>query len=234
MASHWCISTLQRIASDLSLYEGGRRIGVDILDAYQVQLEQVYRELICIEVLGGLSDQATVGIDSVREALRQMRNMLESAEHHHMGYQAPGTCIERRGRPSFHIPRNQLAFLLEKQFTVPHIASILGVSIRTVRRRMSEYDLSVHALYAQLSNRELDDIVRDIQTQFPTCGNRQMQGHLLSCGIRVQQYRVRESQRRIDPSGSILRGLRVIFRRRYEVDGPSALWHIDGNHKLIR
>ena len=35
-----------------------------ILDAYQAQLEQVYCELICIEVLGGLSDQATVGIDS--------------------------------------------------------------------------------------------------------------------------------------------------------------------------
>ena len=194
---------------------------MDILDAYQV-LEQVYRELICIEVLGGLS---------VREALQQMRNMLESAEHHHMGYQSPGTCSERRGRPSFHIPQNQLAFLLEKQFIVP---DILGVSIRTVRRHMSENDLSVHALYAQLSNQELDDIVRDIQTQFPTCGNRQMQGHLLSLGIRVQQYRVRESQRRIDPSGSILQGLRVICRCQYEVYCPSALWHIDRNHKLIR
>ena len=99
---------------------------------------------------------------------------------------------------------------------------------------MTEYDLSVHALNSQLSDRELDDIVRDIQTQFPTCGNRQMQGHLMSRGIRMQQYRVCESQQRIDPSGSVLRRLTVIRRRQYQVDGPSALWHIDGNHKLIR
>ena len=106
---------------------------------------------------------------------------------------------------------------------------------------MTEYDLSVHALNSQLSDRELDDIVRDIQTQFPTCGNHPMQGlsvlmqgHLMSRGIRVQQYRVRESQQRIDHSGSVLRRLTVIRHRQYQVDGPSALWHIDGNHKLIR
>ena len=33
MAAHWCLSTLQRIASDLSIYEDGRRIGLDVLDA---------------------------------------------------------------------------------------------------------------------------------------------------------------------------------------------------------
>ena len=51
---------------------------------------------------------------------------------------------------------------------------------------MSEYGLSVHSLYTQLSDEELDEIVADVQTLFPTCGNRQMQGHLLSRGIRVQ------------------------------------------------
>ena len=234
MATHWCLSTLQRIDSDLSLYEGGRRIGLDVLDAYQVQLEQVYRELMCIELMNGLNDQVLVGVDLVREALRVLQNMVESREHLEMGYCAPVTHTPERGRPPFLIPRNQLAFLLETRFTVPQIAGILGVSVRTIRRRMSEYGLSVHSLYTQLSDQELDEIVSDIQTLFPTCGNRQMQGHLLSRGIRVQQGRVRDSQRRIDPSGSMLRRLRVINRRQYQVDGPLALWHIDGNHKLIR
>ena len=58
---------------------------MDVLDAYQVQLEQVYRELVCVEVLGGLRDQAAVGVDLVREALRQVRNMLEGAERLQMG-----------------------------------------------------------------------------------------------------------------------------------------------------
>ena len=85
-----------------------------------------------------------------------------------------------------------------------------------------------------MSDQELEWVVRDIQDQFPFCGNRQMQGHLLSRGIRVQQSRVRGIQRRVDPAGSILCQLRTINRRQYSVNGPGALWHIDGNHKLIR
>ena len=43
--------------------------------------------------------------------------------------------------------------------------------------------------------------------------------------------------RRVDPGGGVLlRGLemRVINRRHYHVAGHQCLWHIDGNHKLIR
>ena len=56
---------------------------------------------------------------------------------------------------------------------------------------MIEYDLSVHTLYTQLTDQQLVGIVRDIQTQFPTCGNWQMQGHQLANGIRVQQQLIR-------------------------------------------
>lgn len=61
-----------------------------------------------------------------------------------------------------------------------------------------------------------------------------MQAHLLSRGFRLQQHRVRESQRRIDPEGSMLRRLNGIHRREYSVPAPRSLYHIDGNHKLIR
>lgn len=148
--------------------------------------------------------------------------------------QAPLIHEETRGRPRFYVPRDQLACLLEVRFTVPQIAAILGVSIRTVRRRMDEYHPSVCNLYSQLSDHQLDGVVREIQEQFPTCGNHQMQGHLAARGIRVQQWRVREVQRRIDPYGSAMRRLRTINRRQYCVNGPGSLWHIDGNHKLIR
>jgi len=59
--------------------------------------------------------------------------------------------------------------------------------IRTVKRRMSEYEIRVHALYSQLTDQQLDGIVRYIQTQFPTYSNWQMQGHQLASEIRVQQ-----------------------------------------------
>ena len=47
---HWCIGTLQRIVSDLAICDDGRMIEVDVADAYQVQLELVYRELVCVEI----------------------------------------------------------------------------------------------------------------------------------------------------------------------------------------
>ena len=42
--------------------------------------------------------------------------------------------------------------------------------------------------------------------------------------------------RRVNPDGVLLRALelRAVRRRRYQVRGPLSLWHIDGNHKLIR
>ena len=49
---HWCIGTLQRIVSDLTIYmyDDGRMVEVDVANVYQVQLELVYRELVCIEI----------------------------------------------------------------------------------------------------------------------------------------------------------------------------------------
>ncbi|XP_034027541.1 uncharacterized protein LOC117511752 [Thalassophryne amazonica] len=63
-----------------------------------------------------------------------------------------------------------------------------------------------------------------------------MLGHLRARGIKVQRRRVQESMHRIDPQGIIVRTLQLhtVRRRRYSVPGPSSLWHIDGNHKLIR
>ena len=40
------------------------------------------------------------------------------------------------------------------------------------------------------------------------------------------------SQRRVDPEGSIMRRLQAVNRRRYQVPSPRSLWHMDGNHKL--
>lgn len=72
------------------------------------------------------------------------------------------------------------------------------------------YGLSVRALYSTISDVEFDDLVSIIHQQHPTCGNVQMQGHLLSLGHRVQQIRIRETMRRIDPVGTALRRLYVM------------------------
>ncbi|XP_014670828.1 PREDICTED: uncharacterized protein LOC106811640 [Priapulus caudatus] len=39
---------------------------------------------------------------------------------------------------------------------------------------------------------------------------------------------------RVDPAGVALRSQKAIKRRTYAVEAPNSLWHLDGNHKLIR
>ena len=69
---------------------------------------------------------------------------------------------------------------------------------------------------------------------FPDDEYRLVQGHLRSGGYSVQQHRVTLSVARVDPAGMAERWARSIPKRVYRVGGPNALWHIDGNHKLIR
>ena len=68
----------------------------------------------------------------------------------------------------------------------------------------------------------------------PKCGKKYVTVRLRSVGIFVQQERVRESLRRVDPNGVVSRFAAVLHRLVYAVHSPNALWHIDGYHKLIR
>ena len=54
-------------------------------------------------------------------------------------------------------------------------------------------------------------------------------GMLLRLGHRVQQARVRQSLLRIDPVRRVFERIRI-RRRKYNVAGPNALWHHDGQH----
>ena len=49
----------------------------------------------------------------------------------------------RRGRPSFDVKEEQLSFLVENDFKVPKISLMLGVSTRTVERRLSSFGISI-------------------------------------------------------------------------------------------
>ena len=87
-----------------------------------------------------------------------------------------------------------------------------------------------------MNDNELDDIVIGILKAFPNVGYKRMAGLLFARGIRLQQSRIRSAMQRVNPEGCLLRSLElnVLHRRKYQVYGPLALWHIDGNHKLIR
>ena len=222
----YCSITLQRVLR--SFNEQTLEI-----DECIIQLERVYREMVALDLYGEFSVEQHHALDYVKEAIQHVESILDECGDARR-YQAPLLDNQACGRPRFDIPRHQIDTMLEMRFTVPSIAEILGVSIRTVRCRMADYNLSVKSLYSHLTDQQLDGIVQEIQEKFPTCGNRQIQGHLQSHGTRVQQHRVQESQRRVDPAGSVMRQLGSINRRKYHVSGSGALWHIDGHQKKIR
>ena len=59
-------------------------------------------------------------------------------------------------------------------------------------------------------------------------------GYLRSQDIHLPRRRIRECIHRVDPSGVRSRSLRLIQRRTYHAKGANYVWHMDGNHKLIR
>lgn len=172
---------------------------------------------------------ASASISSVIAFLRQWEEMATDS-----GYRAPLQRLGSRGRPRYEISRSQLEYFLLNGFKGPDIAVMLGVSLRTVRRRIEENGLFSTVLQSNISDIELDGVVMEIIRQFPRIGYCRLEGELQRRGILVARSRYRESLRRIDPIGVVQRWGNLCQRRKYRVYGPLALWHIDGNHKLIR
>jgi hypothetical protein len=128
-------------------------------------------------------------------------------------------------------------------------------SSRTIRRRAVEYGIEQpgepvyvevedengqkYRIYAaknptshlsDLTDDELDEIMLYIITAFPAFGRRMIDGHLKYLGHRVSQSRVQASYTRVIGAPQQGFGVRQIERRVYNVAGPNALWHHDGQH----
>ena len=175
--------------------------------------------------------------DEIAELITDTLNKLRTVEElHNNNHASVGLVYSGRpGRPRFEISREQLTYLLRYELSVRSIADVLCVAERTIFRRMREYGLSVGETFSAISNEELDDKVTAILETFPNAGYRRVASQLTSVHkVRVPQARVRETMQRVDPQGVAQRWLRLTPRRQYNVTGPLALWHIDGNHKLIR
>lgn len=142
--------------------------------------------------------------------------------------------LPQRGRPPLNISEQALSGLLEQQFTQVEIGHILGCSAKTVHRRIVEFGLSPLIQYTAISDGELDALVEEFVANFPTAGHETLAGHLSTLGYRIQRCKIRDSLYRVDPWGVEQRSRRLLHRRKYRVPGPNSLWHIDGNHKLVR
>ena len=230
----------------LKLY--GKRILVDVLsqlESYNVRYNQFDNTTFRLDWLLGVLDRVSsptklqdkVVIDGLIAQLQQVKAIMVQLDTDvYVGYCPKKVFSQCRGRPSFHIPKEQMELFLEYNFSLPQISEILGVSLSTISRRLKDYGLSVMQTYSTISNTELDEITQQLVSEFPNCGYRRMTGFLRAQGIHVQQICVREATKRSDAESVLLRSLQLtpISRRAYNVTCPLALWLLDGHHKLIR
>jgi hypothetical protein len=201
----------------------------DQLDAIIFRLEQLASHIIRLCDISLVDDAIQHDVTLAMHYLQQVEE-LQTENSYTVDIFQSG----QRGRPCFDISREQLNYFLSYQFSVPDIAKALGVSQSTISRRMRTYGLSQSQYSPPLSDEELDNKVREVLQEFPNAGYRRVISQLAVAGLRPSQMRVRQTLQRIDPQGVAVRWLRLTPRRQYRVSGPLALWHIDGNHKLIR
>ena len=208
-------------------YEEGRES--ESLDSLIYSVERLYRVLL------GLGTCSTDVLEAIGVSITLLQDLSTSQHVAYVCSYVPDTIIENsRGRPKLNITQEQLEYLLQLGFSCPKIALLLGVGLSTVRRRMADFGLSVKALYSSITDQELDSLVSQIKKNFPNAGFRLMHGHLLHQGHRISQARIREALHRVDPEGVAIRWSSAVQRRKYAVLAPLSLWHLDGNHKLIR
>lgn len=141
---------------------------------------------------GALPPASTLS-QGIIQALQELFGLIRQ----HLDSTAPdtavGSVIGLRGRPRFAVERQQLAEMLQTNLSVPCIAELQGVSVRTIFRRMREFGVSVSELYSSISDEELDNMVTTTKNDMPTAGYWMVKGRLLPMGIRVQWARMAAS-----------------------------------------
>jgi hypothetical protein len=129
-----------------------------------------------------LYDMRSVGL-SDRTEIMKLRTACISFET------LKPTCIPGQfgGAPSYEIPNEHLEGLNSIGFTISEIAQLLGVSERTVYRRMCAFGLK-KMQFSDVGEKELSDIVKQTIKDFPKCGERMLLEILRQKDIIVSKY----------------------------------------------
>lgn len=126
-----------------------------------------------------------------------------------------------------------LETMLTLRVPVVKIAEQLHVSRSVVYKAIREYGID-YQRFSGISQTDIERAVVAVKGQHPNAGEVMIQGHLTSKGVHVQRDKVREAIHTVDPEGVEKRKQKPIKRRVYSVPFPNYIWHIDGNHKLVR
>ncbi len=157
-----------------------------------------------------------------------------------------------RGWPAASVDPQLLKDLTSNYGSAAKIGRLLGFSARTIWRLQLKLNLvpdrqapfqshvtedgteywTHHVAWprmSDLSDEELDAIVREILTDYPRLGRTMLCGAIARCGLRVSQERAKNMYEWVHGPPRQF-GRRSIPRQSYCVPGANSLWHHDGNH----
>ena len=137
------------------------------------------------------------------------------------------------GRPSIEISKDDILFLKGLDYSWTKIASILGISRSTLYRRLEEFNIDSNA-YTDITESQLDELLRDVKCTNPNAGEVIVKGILMNRGIKVTREVLRAAIHRVVHEKTAERRSSVVNRRIYCAPHPNSVWHIDANHKMIR
>ena len=124
----------------------------------------------------------------------------------------PSSSSGSAGRPRVEVNREQVEFLRSLSFSWQHIASLMGVSVKTLQRRAQLWGMRS---FTDVTNPEVDEMVREFKVNFPNSGEAVLRSYLESRGVHIQRERVRQAVWRIN--GNEPRLHPPIARRTYSV-----------------
>ena len=135
-----------------------------VLESLEQHMELLYRHVAAIPDAND-SDVSSVGAAVV--SIRGIRSILDNPVTERRDLPLSQGAV---GRPRYGISQEQLEYLIDLRFTCPDIARLLGVSLRTIRRRMEEFGIAIRDRYSCISDSELDEEVEGIKVEYPNAG----------------------------------------------------------------
>lgn len=151
------------------------------------------------------------------------------------------------GRPRKNIDPAQLASLSVRWTKHIVVAEKFGCCACTIKHQLVEYGYSVSGPpdyrwnfwtyhpgtcsdLSNLTDLELDQLLLDIHTQFPSFGCWLLDGCLLQMGHWVPKQRLKLSYLHVVGPSDCQFGPHHLYQHVYSVAGPNSLWHHDGQH----
>ena len=195
------------------------------------------------EVLGGLLvDLERAAASTDQEYVAKMRiempntDLLQPSDQMHLKKTTPIKLIHTGwpGRPCKLIDTTWLEEATKPNclISLKLLAESLRVHCNTLRRKLKEVGL--YKRFSSISNTDLDALLKMFKVRRPESGLSYITGFLRRHGMRVQGARIRQSYKRVNTLGRVLRRNERILRREYGSPRPNFCWHGDGHHKLIR